>query len=302
VLRRMRAFWQGIYEEQRRPSRTENRHTAPMCSGPLGRFANETLSGRTALRLFALGYPEIAESWAQHAAEDPTTPVWERGRAVRMLGYLAEAGVGASESVLVRLCRDVDQEIHLEAEHVLAIADRTGHHRALYRKLARDGDASASEALSYWPDVEAISILRNQPPWVYSYEHGSLIDPKPALARLRAFEDGTWSELARTAILEELSPARVHFLWAIRVGLERRPGWFETSLRARMRKEYATGRFGFLKDHLAYVDSSVVDDLLLALFDIGSELTADERNYLRAYGYLGDPRERLMDYLQRSGW
>ncbi|HVE43418.1 MAG TPA: hypothetical protein VNM14_26305 [Planctomycetota bacterium] len=208
------------------------------------------------------------------------------------------AGIGDTESILLRLCRDTDPEIRLLAEDVLVQGDPAGIHRKLYRELARAGDCPAMEALSFWPDPEAMAILETKPGWDYHRFEGRPADPKTALVRLRAFADGTWEEMAENALLGEWWP---HFKWAIRVGLERRPAWFGRVLRELMKKEYASGRFGFLDDGTAYLDGVVVDELLLALSEIGWPLTREEQNYLRAYGYLGDPRERLEDVLNRSG-
>ncbi len=128
------------------------------------------------------------------------------------------------------------------------------------------------------------------------------MNPKNALHRLTAFADGTWEEMAERAIVGESPPLWVHPRWAIRVGLERRPSWFGRVLRERMDKEYVSGRFGFLEDGTCYTFGGFIDELLLALSEIGWPLTPDEQNYLRAYGYLGEARERLDYVLNRVGW
>jgi hypothetical protein len=301
ALSRMRKVWKRSYDYRHDPPRERELGTMPMCWGPITRFANEAISGETALRLFALGYPEVAESWAAKVAPDPGSPPWERPPAIRLLGHLASAMGGAPESVLMRLCRDADGETHLLAEEVLVKADPEGSHRELYRELARAGDAPAAEALSFWRDPEAITILEDGPAWVFHPYHGRPVDPRNALTRLKAFEGGTWEGMVKEAIVGQLPLLSAHFTWAVRVGLERRPAWFGAALRERMGTEYASGRFRFLKDHQAYVDSVVVDDLLVALSEIGGPLSEDEQQYLRNYGYLGEPRQRLDEWLDRWG-
>jgi hypothetical protein len=298
----MRAAWKRLEDEEHEPRQELEPRRMYRCWGPASRFEREFGSGETALRLFAFGYPGIAGLWAEDAADGSPGAPWERPRAIQMLGHLATAGVGNSERLLVRLCRADDQEGHLLAEEALANADPAGIHRRLYRELARAGDAPAAEALSFWEDPEAIAILEIKTDWVYHYYHGRTVNPKYALARLTAFADGTWEEMAERAILGESAPLWAHPGWAIRVGLERRPPWFGRVLRERMDKEYAGGQFGFLDDGTCYTSGGIIDEVLLALSELGWPLSPNEQNYLRANGYLGDPRERLDYVLTRLGW
>ena len=63
--------------------------------------------------------------------------------------------------------------------------------------------------------------------------------------------------------------------------------------------EYESGRVEKWGSRLR-VRSDAFDDVLLALAEMGSALTAEERAYLRSYGYGVDPRRRLAEILEKK--
>ncbi len=262
-----------------------------------GRFVNESDSGTTGFRLFVLGYPDLAEAWALQAAENPVSPGWERSRALHALGILAEAGLGSAESTLARLGRHSTGYFRSVAVWWLSRADRSGAHRTLYRDLAREGDWAAAEALSHWPDPEAVGILQGilagPPGIVQGYAQESLV-------RLRALESVDWHRLARDAILSEPGLAGSRFAWALRVAQERQAPWLPSTLGLRLDAARPSTLLRRIPPHLGVTDGGF-DDALLALAEIGGNLSAQERRYLRHYGYGGDPRERLAEILAERG-
>jgi hypothetical protein len=194
ILRRLREKWRQHYEfEQKEPRR---------CGWqPPGRFTREWRDGLTELRLFALGYPELAEAWAKGVAENRASPAWEEMKAIPALGYLAQVRWGTSESLLVDLCKNADPNARYYAQYLLSEADRAGHHRALYRELALQGDFPAVEALSYWRDAEGTKVLleKIKSEWTNEgYPKGEARwQALEALIRLEALSSRAWQRLSR---------------------------------------------------------------------------------------------------------
>lgn len=201
ALRRMREDW----------SRTSDR---PFCKPAASQFQAEWREGWTELRLFTLGYPELAEAWAQRAAEDPAFPRFEKGAAYSVLGWLAEARWGAARSVLLRCRKESLDDLGVLAIHLLDRADGIDARRRFDREAAISDDG----------------------------------------------------------------------------------GRLEATLRHRLQEEYESGHVERGRSRMR-VRSETFDETLLALAEIGGELTAEEQAYLRFYGYGVDPRRRLAEIL-----
>jgi hypothetical protein len=296
LLRRMRNHWRREFEAQER-AQAEGRYGCGFI--PPGRFAKDRKVGSTDLRLFALGYPEIAESWCRQVAPDPRSPKWERWRTIWILGSLAEARAADVATLLADLCTDPEDHIRWEAQHSLATADRSGSHRALFRSLAKQGETESLEALANWPDGEGLEICRsvrnkwmNQP-----YPLGGVhYYADAAIERIEAVTSGTWESLVRRTILEQgMVFSSCHLWWALRYAQDRRAPWLETVIRQRLKKDYELGaiRMGIRGE----MHSDVADDLLVALVEIGGALTEAELSYLRLNGYACEPRRRLGELL-----
>ncbi len=180
-------------------------------------------------------------------------------------------------------------------------------------QLAREGEYSGIEALSLWPDSEALEISKS---WV---SRRAEIDTRVGeairyaecvLFRLEAFSSGYWQELAKKTIEgQECAPldkcwiSPHHFDWAVRIALERRAPWLERSLRARIAD--------ILKDGWIRIEAPSggddrsnweVDQALLALAENGSPLDEKELAYFRYYGYACEPRQRLAEILEEKGY
>ena len=94
LLRRMRSKWKSDYEFSLKN---------PGCGYvPPGRFNGEWSSRHTEVRLFSLGYPELAEAWATSALELPNAPHWDRYNALLALATLWEAGRTSAGATLAR--------------------------------------------------------------------------------------------------------------------------------------------------------------------------------------------------------
>ena len=124
ILATLRARWRKEWEA--------TSYGAGCCGYSLGGFASAEFL--IAPRLFAQGYPELAEGWAQRVCEFGY-PSWENGRAVEALLVLARHHFGAAESVLRRLCRSSVDYLRWRARTYLIFADRE-----MRLALAREGD------------------------------------------------------------------------------------------------------------------------------------------------------------------
>jgi hypothetical protein len=301
LLRRMRNHWRLEFEAQER-AQAEGRLGCGFV--PPGRFAKEAQGGRTELRLFALGYPEIAERWCRQIAPDPRSPKWERWRTIYTLGSLAEARAADVAPLLADLCTDPEEGIRWLAQHCLATADRSGSHRALFRSLAKQGETESVQALANWPDADGLEICRlvrnkwvNQP-----YPLGGVhYSADAAIERIEAATSGTWENMAQKTILEQ---SRVftscHLWWALRYSQDRQAPWLERVIRQRLKKD---GEMGAIEiGTRGGMHSDVADDLLVALIEIGGALTEAEQSYLRRNGYACEPQRRLRDLLDERSY
>jgi len=300
VLRRFRAKWLRDFEAQQRAV-AEGRLNCG--NRPPGRFVNDWIDDRTELRLFCLGYPELAKAWAEPAALTPSTPSWELRRAVFALGYLAEARFGDSENALMKLCRHPDEYIKEVAVWRLSVLDSSGRHLKLFQELAREGVQAAMEALSFTDDPETRAILkeagtrwRNLP-----YPKGTFyLLVQEVQPRLDSFVAGQWEARAKKAVLEEPGPRmRGDIAWALQLGRDRRPAWFEATLRKRLRATTEAGGATLYPPRFEVQDDAF-DDVLLALARIGGELSSEESAYLKRFGYACEPRARLGEILEEK--
>jgi hypothetical protein len=162
------------------------------------------------------------------------------------------------------------------------------------------------EALSYWDDPEAVTILvEAETRWLNlpAPKRGNSLITQEVLPRLRAFASGSWEELAKKAIREEAGPLyRGDIAWAFRIAAERRSPWLEEVLRQRMAQAYLAGAVHFTPQDRPRTDDDATDDVLLTLARIGGTLTDDERRYLVHFGYCCEPRERLGDVLREKNY
>lgn len=240
--------------------------------------------------LFARGYPELAEEWAQHASDSASVP-WETRPAAQILCELARNHYGKAESTLRRLCRSSDEYVRKEARAYFASVDR-----AALLALAMEGDQGAIELLSFRTDLDALDFCRrlivswaDRPqPWLEARENARL-----AVTRLEALTANKWEEWVRT-IIEKESSEHPHFFWALDVAKDRRPVWLHKTLRARLTSEYRKrpvrldpqGENGFVFDYV-----------LLTLGESGGSVDQKELSYLQRFGFACDPREWLIDTL-----
>lgn len=301
ALRRLREGWRQKCERNR----------GSTCPGrrSQGRFANEWDCDYTEVRLFALGFPELAETWARDSVDNPDSPGWDRFRALGALCLLAKLEVGAAESVLVRHFRDGEVWIRRSVQSSLCFKKKR---RSFRLQLAREGEYSGIEALSLWADPEALEVCQD---WVSKREEGDSRNEEAiryaqcALFRLEALSAGAWQVLAqRTIEGQECAPFEKcwmgdhHFDWAVRVALERHAPWLEKSLRARIAGILEGGWFRFEAPPSGIEDRSnwIADAALLALAEQGSPLDEKESAYLQYYGIACEPRKRLAEILEEK--
>jgi len=270
---------------------------------PSGRFCCEWYFGTREVRLLALGYPEVAEAWAQRTAEAPMD-TRNRGRAITALGILARERWGGAEGVLVRLLRNPGDRLRSQVFSQLIDTDLKAHSR-LIRNLAREGLDAAVEALAEFTDAETGEMLekaRVNPSNLPSLQGPNHYAATAALERRAVLGSRRWEEMAKETILEQTTRwGTNHFDWAVRTALKRGAPWLPATLRLRVEGEYASDRIRVEWGGLR-VSSCVAEDCLVALEELGAPLTEPEQGYLRRNGYRGDPRERLAEVLRDPGF
>ena len=238
------------------------------------------------LGLWVRGYPSVAFAWARRALAkvDYTSEnvVW----AFRAMIELAAVGYPGAASALVRACREADDpRLYPQA---LLYSDLHSRHTDLLKRWAAEGVGESWEVLTYLEECVYLLHIKDVP------SYGARI----ALQRAEAFRRGGWEEFARRAILSgEGQWAGQHFEWALRVARERGAPWLEAAIRERLAADHPQGRA-----IQAPMGDEVFDLGLLTLAEIGAELSAPERAYLRHYGFGCDPRLRLAEVLREKGY
>jgi hypothetical protein len=107
------------------------------------------------------------------------------------------------------------------------------------------------------------------------------------------FNDSAEESVARRILQESEGPwADERFAWALHVARERAVPWRELVLRERMGDRSPRVPMG----------DEPYDLCLLALAESGAPLSADERAYLKHYGYGCEPRARLAEVLKEKGY
>jgi hypothetical protein len=222
------------------------------------RFDREKKSGITEARLLALALPETMEPLLERIAGDTARSARARDFAARILGFLPDA-----DAALVRLAPR-----SAPARRELCRRDFRGAHLAIY--LAA-GDA---EALSHWTDPQAIEALRrlaavsDDGPWINE--------------RLGILLTLTWFLRVEEILGEACHEQNYLTPWALQLARSRALPGLASTLRHRIDTA---------------ISDEFQDDVLLALSDLGAELTKEEQARLEEFGYLGDPAARLAELL-----
>lgn len=278
-----------------------------------GRFLIERDMHYREWRLLAQGYPAAAERVAEDLIRNRTSSrEWHAASA--MLSELARRGGRRAEQLLLRTAVSpalgaAESQVPL---HFLSAADPDRLYQETYRKQWSFGHLWACGLLDYLVDPMAVELLRKistnpaEPDYLRR-------DVDKALARLRILEGAGLKERL-TAILEQ-TPAREHreeesrrqeeCRWALEIAKARRLD-LRDALRRRLNRNLAAaeGESGdvesFAKDYRVnvHVFPRDWDNVLVTYVELGGTPNALERDRLREFGYLCDPKERLDELLR----
>jgi hypothetical protein len=156
LLQRMRRRWSRDHEQLLKDMAAGRGRCGSM-SGHL--FIDEQVNYGQEVRLFALGYPEVAARWAGPAMQ-VDRPGHEQRMAQAMQAWLWKAGWPGADEPLVKLCREAPLDQWSFGPSLLAFGDSSGKHLGFLREQARRGRSSAFDALTYRADAEALEILK----------------------------------------------------------------------------------------------------------------------------------------------
>jgi len=289
LLKRMRAYWKWMEEENERKIAKGELGCGTI---PPGRFSKEWNWGLIELRLLALGYPEIAGSWALGEANAPQACSRERRRASEVLGCLLEARWSGIEPALIKLCRDSDPHVRHVALSWLDRVDPSGRYQDLFHELARERPSELTWFLGLRPDEKGRKLceelLKDQ-----TFHHSGQI----GLERMELASAKDWEERAKTLILTARNFGGHEFFWGLALVRRHPPSWLAFVARQRLEKEKADGAFDVFRPGQSREPSCFADDLLVVLWELGAPLERPEQKYLAAHGYGCEPRRRLAEVL-----
>lgn len=268
-------------------------------------------------RLLASVYPEAAELVAEELLGAKDASVFEQNMATRMLGALAERGNRRAELLLLRQAgakpNDPARESALSALHE---QDRGCVYEPFYREQWRIGGEWARGMLDLVPDRTTIELLQKassdpaQPDYVRE-------DVGGALARLRLLQSSdAETRLAEIIIAppirargEEEAKQDRERRWALRAArvrdldlrslLRRRLDRdLEAAREERLPTAYARRPFAEEFRDDVFLFPSDWDDVLVAYAEMGGAPNVLERERLREFGFLCDPKVRLQEILE----
>lgn len=271
-----------------------------------GRFLIERDMHYREWRLLAQAYPAAAERVAEGLIQKHTSSL-EWNAAFAMLSELWKRGGRRAEQLLLRTAVSpaLNAAESMTPLHFLSLADPDRLYRETYRKQWSFGHIWACRLLDYAVDPQAIELLRRistnpeEPDYLRE-------DVDRALARLQILE-GAGLEERLSAILgqppsredrDEECRREEECRWALEVVQQRR-----FDLRAVLRKVLDRNLASAVGDPRDYrvnvhVQPRDWDSALVTYVELGGTPNALERDRLREFGYLCDPKERLGELLR----
>jgi hypothetical protein len=278
------------------------------------RFASEEGNLLVEARLLARINPKALLDAIAKIAEDSTASPLLRNYTLSVLGILMEEGERRAAEPLRRLCEDRDSGVAGLALEILAQRDIECLYRDLYSRKAAEGEYAAMAALTLHPNDGSRSLLAAlSRKWTDSRAAGA----KLALRQTDMLMANDWPTSIGRIISQPGRGELEDTTWALAVARNRAPQdlsrWARnridrTLAKARqMRQEVAVdaGQRGielsaFDRDlrsagSIPEIQDPFFDDVLVALYRIGGELSESERARLRTFGYVGDPAQRLKE-------
>lgn len=246
-------------------------------------------------RLFALGYPEVAERRACQVLLDPVSDRRDRELVFKMLAVLARAGSRSVKRFLGEQSGSDNSEYAKQCLFLLSEVEASGEYDDLLRSAASRGDEGALYALSYrlHGKNESVLLKEKESPVTIRSQAAEFYLEKYALLKDRRGPERIRELLKETQDHEMLT-------WALDAGRVNGLAGYLRILRERL--DGARKPQGFDERELDSIPprgTLLYDEILLAYAQAGGRLDESECSRLQYFGYGGDPRVRLAQILSK---
>lgn len=271
-------------------------------------------------RLFALCFPEPAESLAIESARKAEVEKSDALLAIRVLGTLAQHGRKGAESMLAKLASGDDPLIVSEALEQLSSYQSHGLQNSIYAAQCRKPILEALYVGPFGSDADtraALSgvIAKGDSNSQYPLS-AAIVEAKDALERMSLLDTeagkGTISLILQNRTFGEGSLARTQewTSWALKVVQLRSETAILPILRERLDSGEAQAGSSFeafspapsksTEHGYAHATGDMYfDEVLLTFQALGGVLNNTEKARLAYYGYLGDPNSRLRELQEK---
>ncbi len=265
-------------------------------------------------RLLAICYPDECEKLMASMLATGASPE-DMLLATRMLGVLASRGSRSAESALLTVAQSTNPRVACRAMEELFASDKEGRHRALYWTKCLEYVRDAFEFGPYWADEQTKNILE-QVCAKYHTPDSPAYRVKESADRMSILESK--DRAAKLNQILSLSPDRedvseVVFArqrWALRVVQLNPTENTVEILKRRLEFDEVMASRQLIESseppgptHPGYVHATrdeYYDEALLAYQALGGKLNEHQSRRLTYYGYLGDPKARLMALLNHE--
>lgn len=268
--------------------------------------------GYVQARLLAISYPEETEKIVTRLLDDGKCDLEDIVFATKVLGLLAAQGKTSVEARLLQFAENADPRIATTAVDGLLAHDKQGRYRAVYWKKCSEGLLEVYDLGPYWADGQTKQMLQHIFDRDNSPESPDGFTAE-ALERLQILESPSRSEKLEQLLSGRAEPGdytKIHQrqTWALRVVQMDPTTSASEILRQRLDRDEvaaATRQADRVYEppgptHPGFVGATgdnYYDEVLLAYFSLGGTPNQFESRRLTYYGYLGDPKERLIALL-----
>jgi hypothetical protein len=293
------------------------KHRTTQWTSSLG-FDRDRRMGYDSARLFAAAYPSealgLALSWVHQEPPDAA----RRRFGFLVLEHLAKSGRQEAEQSLHSIAKGTGDmaDLALDALHA---ADSTGKYRSLYLERCRQGNFVGLNAVADHPDPEiqvALMDIEKSNPGKEFEPHNRRLAAKDSLEKCKLLESPDAGDRLKALIRDPESAMPQWFEWALRAASVRRVPELAETLQARLlaaEKKAEEFRKEFVETSPRVAEQVPLetdlrsgggdlryDDVLVAYWKLGGILNDFQKRRLYAYGYLGDPKERLAEVLDSA--
>jgi hypothetical protein len=279
----------------------------------------------TEVRLWALAFPQQTILTAKKLLWDPAADRDDQNLALYALGILAREGNDPAILELAKVAHDAQGTLATRAIDTLARSGRMERQLPLMVQAAFGGNVLAIDALGYDGSIENVSRLKvmvnTLEKSVIPHHEWALIAAASALEQVEALQRPDWPKLVIEILSGSDDSHARWFPWALNVAEARKPegavvvlqdylqgaetreldslrGLSNLTLAPPPDPETALVSSIDLASHQYYYD-----EVLLAYYKLGGQLSTRQRARLVYFGMIGDPLEALKVQLSRqSRW